>query len=435
MAKKPKKPAKPKKPVKPKKPKLTQAQKDRRQAQRLVNAELNPVLAEITRQEERARADAARRQQFINDLTATTAEMAKGYSPVVQQTYQQAGANQATFGRGFSDAFNQQQAQNAGSANQILEQSGAPEAQQITTSTPAADVLYGVSGYLPASSFEREGAGWTSAAAKLPTTMASAGQQYLRQAQEQAEDVFEDIGAQRSQINLKRPGMIQEVLAMIQENRARAQQQQFENMMAQQAFGLDVQQQSDLNAYRRAQLNQRQQSLNMQRERLTAQEKRWAKEAGLSPSDWLKLQQTSGKLAEEAHARKTRKVREKQPNDTYKSITVTERKPKTYGEALAQQINAGIPEKMARQSLDRVYKPGSDRPYRRTDLVKLSTSALRTMAANFAKEEARLRPPPNGPSIGYQNPDAGYIAWAKKMSRSQLIAYCSKMSPQLWKKG
>jgi hypothetical protein len=238
--------------------------------------------------------------------------------------------------------------------------------------------------------------------------MASAGQQYLRQAQEQAEDVLEDIGAQRSQLNLKRPGMIDEVLAQIQENRAKARQQQFENAMAQNAFGLDVQQQADLNTYRSAQLSQRQQSLNLQRQRLSAQERRWAKQAGFTPAQWLKLKQSSAKLAEEAHT--PLKKRERQPDGSYKSITV--KKPKTYDEALAQQLNNGVPRSMALQALNRVYRAGTERPFYKPDLKPLPLKQLRQIA--WAINSAH-----NTKGVGGTIPSYDI----KRMARAGLVKY------------
>ena len=286
-----------KKPV-GKKPKLTQAQRDQNYAAQTVDQELAPVLAglnqqrtqaqtalnaapgrvdqalaptlaEITRQGTQATADAARRQAFTAALTQTVAGMAGAYAPAVQSTYQQAGENQSSFGKGFSDAFKASQNQNAAQTNTTLEQSGAPAAQMLPGDTGAADALYGIGGYEPASTFNREGAGWTAAAAQLPTTTGLAGQQYLRAAQTQDAQTMSDIQDQATQVQLKRPGMISDltdplqstldnilgqqsqaklkrpglindVLGQISTNRSKAQQQAYDNQLAAKVFGLNT---------------------------------------------------------------------------------------------------------------------------------------------------------------------------------------------------
>jgi len=281
-----------------KKSKLTQAQKDQNYAAQTVDQELAPVLAglnqqqtqaqaalnaapgrvdqalaptlaEITRQGTQATADAARRQAFTTALTQTVAGMAGAYAPAVQSTYQQAGENQSAFGKGFSDAFKSQQNAAAAQTNQTLQQSGAPAAQMLPGDTGAADALYGIGGYEPASTFNREGAGWTAAAAQLPTTTGLAGQQYLRAAQTQDAQTMSDIQDQATQVELKRPGMISDltdplqstldnilgqqsqaklkrpglindVLGQLSTNRSKAEQQAFDNRAVANAFGLNT---------------------------------------------------------------------------------------------------------------------------------------------------------------------------------------------------
>lgn len=226
--------------VKVKKPKLSQSQRDQRAAAKLVDQELAPTVSEINRQKAQAASDAAKRQAFTTQLSQTVAGMAGAYAPVVKQTYADAGANQSSFGKGFSDAFKTQQNTAAAQTNQTLQQSGAPAAQMATGDTGAADALYGISGYEPASTFNREGAAFTSAAAKLPTTTALAGADYLRAAQAQDKKTMDDILAQLTNVKLKRPSLINDVLGQIQTNRSKSQQQAWDNTLLAKQFGLKV---------------------------------------------------------------------------------------------------------------------------------------------------------------------------------------------------
>jgi hypothetical protein len=369
-----------------KKSKLTQQQLDQRQAAKLVDQELAPTVAEINRQKAEAAADAVKRQAFTTGLSTTVAGMAGAYAPAVQQTYQQVGENQSNFAKGFSDAFKSEQNKAAAQINTTLQQSGAPAGQMAAGDTGAADALYGIGGYEPASTFNREGAGWTAAAARLPTTVGLAGQQQLAAAQTQDRKSMDDILAQLTQVKLKRPGLINDVLGQIQTNRSKAQQQAWENTLAAQAFGLKAstanatlklntyKAQTDA-AYKAGLLALKKQGINISLAKL----KQDAKNGGMTTSQWFDLQQTSGKLASEAYS--TAPKRERQPNGTYKTVNTKQRK--TYQEALAEQQNNGVPQQMAVATLNRVYKAGAKkggRPYYATDLKRLTLASLKILA-------------------------------------------------------
>jgi hypothetical protein len=238
-----------------KKVKLTQTQVDRKSASSLVNQELAPTIAEANRQKNEEATNAAKQQAFITALTQTASESAKQYAPAVQDAYQTAAQDQTAFGKGYSDAFKQAQNQNATQTNKLLEQSGAPAAQQLSGDTGAADALYGIAGAQPGSTLGTEGAAFTSAAAKLPTITALSGQQYLGAAQTARNKTMSDIQDQLTQVQLKKPGLINDVIGQIQTNRSKTQQQSYDNKLAANAFGLKVKTEAANESYKNASLN------------------------------------------------------------------------------------------------------------------------------------------------------------------------------------
>jgi hypothetical protein len=218
-----------KKKNKKKKARLSQSQLDQRAAAKMVDQELSAPIAEINRQKAEAAANAKQRQDFINSMTQTAAGMAGEYAPAVQGAFQTAAQDQTAFGKGYSNAFKSAQNEAAAKTNTILQQSGAPQAQMAAGDTGAADALYGIAGAQPGSTLATEGAAFTSAAAKLPTTTALAGQQYGLAASNQDAATMKDILSQLTQVKLKRPGLINDVISQIQSNRSKSQQQAFEN--------------------------------------------------------------------------------------------------------------------------------------------------------------------------------------------------------------
>jgi hypothetical protein len=403
---------------KAKKAKLSQAQQDQRTAAQLVKQQLAPTVAEIERQRKIAAADAAKRASFITAMTQTASEAAGQFAPKVQAAYNTAATDQTAFGKGYSDAFKQAQGANAEQTNKLLTQSGATEGQMAPGDTGAADALYGIAGAIPGSALSTEGAAFTSAAAKLPTTVGLMGQQYLSAAQGQDKSTMDDILAQLTQVQLKKPGLINDVVSQIQTNRSKSQQQAFENQLASQTLGLNTYKaESDVElgtykantdrAYKQGLLKLKKQGINISLAKL----KQSAKTAGMTPSQWIDLQQTSGKLAKEDHDGSQRVSEIVNGKRTYKVIG-----KKTYTEALNDQVNQGVPQDMAVATLKRTYKAGSERPYYKSDLKMMSLANLKKLANGYAREygDAGYNSKPNVPGV------TGPIG---TKSRSRLIEY------------
>lgn len=120
----------------------------------------------------------------------------QGIAPGVQQTYSDAAQRQAAFAKGFSDHMQAAQAQRAGDTSSFLQNVvGAPSEQvgQVAAQTnPAAagDTLYGLRGYIPASTLNEEGAAYTANARQLPAIAQAQGLQQIGkvQADQRAQD-------------------------------------------------------------------------------------------------------------------------------------------------------------------------------------------------------------------------------------------------------
>lgn len=135
-------------------------------------------------------------QQNITGLTQALAGILGGIAPGVQKTYQTAADSQAAFAKGFSDQMQQRLGQNATDTSSFLQNIvGAPASQIADVAgkvnpAGAADTLYGLRGFIPASTLNEEGAAYTANAQMLPGIANSQGLQQIGkvQAAQRAQD-------------------------------------------------------------------------------------------------------------------------------------------------------------------------------------------------------------------------------------------------------
>ena len=193
---------------------LTPAQQTA-QAKSIVGTSLDPALAEVRRQQAEADAAAAARAEQIQGATNAYAEISKGIAPQIQQTYSDAAHDQVTFAKGYSDTMRALQEKSGNEMNAQLQQIGAPEGQMARPSAGASDVLYGLGGVIPATTFGREGAAFTAAAAQLPATAQGVGMQFLMSAQAEAAKERKTFGEKLLELEAKRPGLIADTLREI----------------------------------------------------------------------------------------------------------------------------------------------------------------------------------------------------------------------------
>lgn len=148
-----------------------------------------PVLSALKGQQAQYDKQEAQRETNAQGFAEALGEMLKGVGPATQSAYSNAGGATAGFAKGFSDA-EQHMAENEGASLQsFLDKAGIPQeaaAGALGKIGGTGDVLYGLSGYEPASNLEREGAAFTSAANALPAYAAGLGEQNVHQLQNAA---------------------------------------------------------------------------------------------------------------------------------------------------------------------------------------------------------------------------------------------------------
>ena len=173
------------------------------------NQALAPILAEIRRQQ----AEEAKRAE---NAQATAGASAHGLSQVlgaipgrIEDTYQKAGDSTSAYAKGFSAAFQQGSEQTAQQLNEFLGKQGSPQQVQAA-GAKGADVLYGLGGYIPASTLAREGAAFTSAAEGLGAAALGRGQEQQALIRRDSADNLGKLDALLRQEKAKLPGLTQQ---------------------------------------------------------------------------------------------------------------------------------------------------------------------------------------------------------------------------------
>lgn len=146
-------------------------------AQQQATAAQAPQRADIAQEAAAAAAQTQRNGADIQGFSSALAQVLSQIAPQISQTYSNGAKDQAAFGKGFSDGLKLTEQGTADSANEILKTINAPEGQFLKATGASADVAYGLGGYLPAKTFSREGAAFSSAASFLPATALLRGQQ------------------------------------------------------------------------------------------------------------------------------------------------------------------------------------------------------------------------------------------------------------------
>jgi hypothetical protein len=166
-----------KKPPKPKKAKVPKARKP---APDPLLAQLNAIygpqqsfLSSSITAEQKAAAQQAAQQRAAADAYAKY--FGSHVPQQIQGIYSGAANQQVGFAKGFSDGMKIAQDQTAGEANKIMSAAGSPAGQQIHPTSDAADVLYGVGGFIPGSTLSTQGAAFASAAAVMPGAISAEG--------------------------------------------------------------------------------------------------------------------------------------------------------------------------------------------------------------------------------------------------------------------
>jgi hypothetical protein len=208
------------------------------QAQALVAAAYDPAKASLEAQRQQALAEAAARQQAIQGFAQAGAEQVAPIGDQVQGGYQDAAARTAQYSKGFSVGMQLAQQGSADDINAFLAKNGSPVGQQVQGNTGAADVLYGTTGFIPASGLEREGAAFGAAARQLPATMLGRGQQLQYQSQQDAQKTDREFLAELAEIEDKRPGAVQQALIELRGLASKERAQRLDEQIAIEKLGI-----------------------------------------------------------------------------------------------------------------------------------------------------------------------------------------------------
>jgi hypothetical protein len=209
------------------------------QAQALVAAAYDPAKTSLEAQRQQALAEAAARQQAIQGFAQAGAEQVAPIGGQVQAGYQDAAARTATYSKGFSVGMQLAQQGSADDINSFLAKNGSPVGQQVQGNTGAADVLYGSTGFIPASGLEREGAAFGAAARQLPATMLGRGQQLQYESQRESQKTDREYLAELSKIEAERPGAVQKALLELKDAALKERAQRVDEQIAIEKLGID----------------------------------------------------------------------------------------------------------------------------------------------------------------------------------------------------
>lgn len=188
------------------------------------NEAIAPELTALEGEREQARDYYNRLLQQQAGVSEAAARLVGGIAPVVGQAYGDAGDAVASYGRGFGDIQNQIQGAEKSALAGVLEKSGASPEQvaQVNAkvgSEAAGDVVYGVGGYIPAVDLRSQGAAAQTFAAGLPADALAQGEQSRRESISQMLENDMKLLTQISAARAKIPGLQNEFLQQLLENR------------------------------------------------------------------------------------------------------------------------------------------------------------------------------------------------------------------------
>lgn len=184
------------------------------------------------------------------------AALLQGVAPRVQNTYTNAANADAGYAHGLSSNVQGDINQRAGADNAFLTKMGTPTAGLVHPAD-VGGTAYGLEGYIPATTLQREGAAFGSAAQMLPGDA-------LRQGQQQASATLSNdpnlvsLQGDLAKLAATQPAVYQSVLKTLNEEAAK----QIELGQAQQRIGISRQSLASENAYRQASLGLRAQSMS-----------------------------------------------------------------------------------------------------------------------------------------------------------------------------
>jgi cell wall-associated NlpC family hydrolase len=387
----------------------------------------------------------AQRQTDATDEATALSKLLEPIGPAVSATYGAAAQNQGLLAQGFSHGMEDALQGNTDNLNSMLTKLGQP-VQLDSHATQAGDVTYGLGGYIPGSTFNREGAAFGAAANMLPGTALLRGQETAKQLGIQGDAAHADFANKLAEVASKIPG---DAVTNYDKLRSLA--------LEDQKFALQVQNAKFDQAYKTAELNLKgqsqafnqkataarinleankfaQQTLNQNRSyqlslarlglatkamqlRVTAEDYK-LQNGGFTPAQLSKLSGTAYTIADQAHSGKS-------PSGTFP--------PLSYGDAVKSMLEHGVPLSLAEKALrDAGYRPGDllGTPAQPIHLSAAQVSAYNTMVGAPAKVGGTftLATGPSGQKIKLQMP--ANVTPAIRSIVSGAVAYLG--TPYAW---
>lgn len=174
------------------------------QAKAALAAATQPIHAEQTASD----AEFGQRSKDATDVAAALSKLLQPIGPAINGMYQTAAQNQELAAGGFSQGMKDALSGTTDNLNAMLQKLGQPT-QLDSHATQAGDVLYGLGGYLPGTTFSKEGAAFGSAAELQAGDVILKGQENVKSLQ--AQKIVADQGFQEKIAELagKLPGDVQ----------------------------------------------------------------------------------------------------------------------------------------------------------------------------------------------------------------------------------
>lgn len=328
--------------------------------QQIVNAQKAPIVNAQARYD----AQAQNQQTNITGLTKALADILGGIAPGVEKTYADASTRQAGFAKGFSDELQAQFGRNASNTSSFLQdvvdapQSGVDQVRGQVAPAAAGDTLYGLQGFIPASTLNREGAAFTSEARGLPGIANTQGLQQIAKVQAAQRDEQSKTSDKLAEIAGTIPKLRSDLEAQAFDQRFKVGQANFaiDKFNAQQSLAASkftLQQQMDAfnEKYKVSSLNLRGQSLRLQAQKFARQTLQSDRSYGMALAG-LGLRKASAQRAALAAEYKLKSGGFSASAITkYNSLLQegldTLPKGTTYGQYVAKSVEHGVPLSLA----------------------------------------------------------------------------------------
>jgi len=317
-----------------------------------VSASEQPILQQI--QAERAANLSKARQQM--GFAKAAAALLQGVAPRVQDTYTNAANADAGYAHGLGSDVQQTINQQADSNNAFLQKMGTPAAG-LQHPADVGGTAYGLEGYIPATTLQREGAAFGSAAQMLPGDVLKQGQQQAS-ATLSSDPNLTSLQGELAKIAATQPEVYQRLLSTLSTMGYHKAE-----------LGLSAQRLASENQYHQAELGQSQQRINISAQRaaqsaysqnrnyrialarlglakkslqmraLKSEAKKNGAGGGFTPDELVHIRGQAGNIAQHAH------------DGIPASGSKAALPPLNYKQAFKQEILAGIPPSIAIQAL------------------------------------------------------------------------------------